>query len=134
MLATADARQQRITFQLQIIIKGKQRILLIERDEIALLAKDQQPVIAQPVGNGATVVASQVLANFRRRRLYQTRLQTVVIDVGRNGIIGQTVGQLGGLAGIITAGGVAQRHEDIVIIDETGHATFCLCDRHDDDA
>jgi hypothetical protein len=110
-LAFQGARNQRVAFDLGVVVEHEQRQLLVESGPVALAAQFQQPVVAQAVDDGLAFVAFEEIADFGRRGILQARFQPIIINVGRNGIVAQARGVEIRFGRIILAYRVAQQQE-----------------------
>ena len=120
VLPLGRARHQRIALELGVVVEGELRILLVEYDPVALAAQFQQPVVAETVGDGAALVAVQVIAKLRLGQQFDARFQPIIVNIRWNLVIRQAPRIKVGFFGVILARGVAQQQEGIVLAARVG--------------
>ncbi|MCY1297021.1 hypothetical protein D9M70_464430 [compost metagenome] len=122
VLALERARQQRIAFDLGVVLERELRVLGIEVGPVALLAQHQQPVVAHAVGDGLALVALQEGAHLVVGRVgarqaagvEHLRLDAEVFDVRRDRVVDQGGRDRVGALHVILARRFAQRGEGLV--------------------
>ncbi|MNS71033.1 hypothetical protein D3C72_1043880 [compost metagenome] len=120
VLALGRARHQRVALELGVVVEGELRVLFIEHDPVTLAAQLQQPVVAETVGDGATLVAVQVIAKLRLGQQFDARFQPIIVNIRWNLVIRQAPRIEVGFFDIILARGVAQQQEGIVLAARVG--------------
>ena len=89
--------------------------MFVKTGPVSIASLYEQPVIPQTIGNRTSIVPGQVGINFLLTGIAQIGFEKIIVDIRRNRIIFQTVGQPGCTCGIFFTCGISKLPERFVL-------------------